>query len=295
MKHKAGFVNIVGLPNVGKSTLMNALLGEKLSIISPKAQTTRHRIHGIVNDENYQVVFSDTPGFINQPAYKLQNSMNDSVAEALEDADVLLFVTDKYQKDEEQKHLIELIAQSKAPSIVIINKLDLYQKEELEALIKAWKEKLPKSEVLAVSASSGINSKKVIRKIVELLPESPAYYDKDQVSDRSMRFFVAEMVREKIFLNYSAEIPYSCQVEVDTYKESETIDRIKCVIYVERESQKAILIGKKGEALKKVGVEARKEIEKFVGKQVHLELLVKVKDKWRNDPLSLKHFGYGNR
>jgi GTP-binding protein Era len=293
--HKSGFVNIVGLPNVGKSTLMNALTGERLSIITPKAQTTRHRITGIVNDENYQVVFSDTPGYINQPAYKLQNSMNDFVDEALEDADVILFVTDKNQKEEEQAHLIELLSKTKAASLVLINKMDLCQQGEVEKLTAYWKEKLPKSEILAISAASGINSKKVIKKIVELLPEHPAYYDKDQLTDRNVRFFVAEIVREKIFLNYSAEIPYSCQVEVDTYEESEKIDKIRCVIYVERESQKMILIGKKGESLKTIGIEARAEIEKFLGKHVHLELFVKVKDKWRNDPISLKHFGYDNK
>ncbi len=293
-EHKSGFVNIIGLPNVGKSTLMNALTGERLSIITPKAQTTRHRIMGIVNDENYQVVFSDTPGYINQPAYKLQNNMNNFVDEALDDADVILFVTDKNQKEEEQTHLIELLKKTKAASVVLINKMDLCQQGEVEKLMAYWKEKLPKAEVLAISAASGINSKKVIKKIVELLPAHPAYYDKEQLTDRNVRFFVAEMVREKIFLNYTAEIPYSCQVEVDTYIESEKIDRIRCVIYVERESQKMILIGRKGESLKAIGIDARQEIEKFLGKQVHLELFVKVKDKWRNDPISLKHFGYDN-
>ncbi len=293
--HRSGFVNIVGLPNVGKSTLMNALTGERLSIITPKAQTTRHRIMGIVNDENYQVVFSDTPGYINQPAYKLQANMNDFVDEALEDADVILFVTDKSQKQEEQAHLVELLLKTKAASLVLINKMDLCQQGEVEKLVAYWKEKLPKSEVLAISAASGINSKKVIKKIVELLPVHPAYYDKDQLTDRNVRFFVSEIVREKIFLNYIAEIPYSCQVEVDTYEESEKIDKIRCMIYVERESQKMILIGKKGESLKTVGIEARAEIEKFLGKHVHLELFVKVKDKWRNDPISLKHFGYDNK
>src|ERR1019366_2367086 len=187
MKHKSGFVNIIGLPNVGKSTLTNALVGEKLSIISPKAQTTRHRILGMVNEEDYQVIFSDTPGYINQPAYKLQTSMNDFVEEALEDADVIMFVTDKYQKDEEQQHLIELVSKSKVPSLVLINKMDLCQQGEVERLVKIWKEKLPKSEVLAISAASGINSKKLIKKIVDLLPECPPYYDKDQLSDRNTR------------------------------------------------------------------------------------------------------------
>ncbi|MES2622029.1 MAG: GTPase Era [Bacteroidota bacterium] len=294
MNHRAGFVNIIGLPNVGKSTLMNALVGERMSIISPKAQTTRHRILGIVSGDDYQVVFSDTPGFINQPAYKLQTSMNDFVLQALEDADVLIFVTDKFQKEEEQKHLIELIQNTKVPSLVLLNKIDLYQQEETESLLADWKKKLPASQVLPITASSGINAGKVIKKIVELLPESPPYYDKDQLTDRGTRFFVSEIVREKIFLNYSKEIPYSCEVIVETYKESEKIDRIRCLIFVERESQKAIVIGNKGESLKKVGIEARKDIEAFLGKQVHLELFVKVKDKWRNDSNTLKNFGYTN-
>jgi GTP-binding protein Era len=292
MSHRAGFVNIIGLPNVGKSTLMNALVGENMSIISPKAQTTRHRLLGMVNADDYQIVFSDTPGYINQPAYKLQSTMNDFVETAFEDADVLIFVTDKFQKDEEQQHLLELIRTNKIPTFVLLNKIDLYGKEETENLIAAWKEKLPGCEVIPITASSGINAKKIIKKIVELLPESPPYYDKEQLSDRNTRFFVAEMVREKIFLNYTKEIPYSCEVIVDTYKEEETIDRIRCVIFVERDSQKGIIIGNKGEALKKVGTEARKAIEAFIGKKVHLELFVKVKDNWRNNPATLKNFGY---
>lgn len=292
MNHRAGFVNIIGLPNVGKSTLMNALLGEKLSIISPKAQTTRERILGIVNEEDFQVVFSDTPGYINQPAYKLQNTMNDLVDESFEDADVLLFVTDKNQKEEEQMHLVELISQTKLASLVIVNKMDLCQKGEVEKLLEDWKAKLPNSEVIALSAASGINSSKLIKKIASLLPESPPYYDKDQLTDRNVRFFVTEIVREKIFLHYSAEVPYSSQVVVETYEEGEAMDRIRCIIYVERESQKAILIGRKGEALKQIGTEARIDIEKFVGKKVFLDLFIKVKDKWRNNPLALKQFGY---
>ena len=291
MNHKAGFVNIIGLPNVGKSTLMNELVGERMSIISPKAQTTRHRILGTVNTDDYQIVFSDTPGYINQPAYKLQNAMNSFVANAFEDADVLIFVTDKFQKEEEQHHLIELIQSTKTPTFVLVNKIDLYQKEETETLVNYWKEKL-NCEVIPITASSGINAKKVIKKIVELLPESPAYFDKSEFTDRNVRFFVSEIIREKIFLNYTKEIPYSCEVVVDTYKEEEKLDRIRCVIFVERESQKAIIIGNKGEALKKVGTEARKNIEELVGKHVHLELFVKVKDKWRNDESTLKKLGY---
>ncbi len=294
MKHKAGFVNIIGLPNVGKSTLMNALVGERMSIISPKAQTTRHRILGMVNTDDYQIVFSDTPGYINQPAYKLQSTMNDFVASAFEDADVLIFVTDKFQKEEEQKHLVELIQKTDIPTFILLNKIDLYQKDETEALIAGLKKTLPKCEVIPITASSGINSKKVIRKIVELLPESPPFYDKEQLTDRNVRFFVSEIVREKIFLNYTHEIPYSCEVIVEAYKEEEKIDRIRCVIYVERDSQKGIVIGNKGEALKKVGTEARKEIEEFIGKKVHLELFVKVKDKWRDNTNTLKNLGYNS-
>ncbi len=292
MNHKAGFVNIIGLPNVGKSTLMNQLVGERMSIISPKAQTTRHRILGMVNTEEYQIVFSDTPGYINQPAYKLQSNMNDFVANAFEDADVLIFVTDKFQKEEEQKHLIELIQKSNIPTFILLNKIDLYQKEELETLVAGWQKKLPACEIIPITAASGINAKKVIKKIVELLPESPPYYDKDLLTDRNTRFFVSEIVREKIFLNYTKEIPYSCEVYVENYTEDEKIDRIRCVIFVERESQKGIIIGNKGDALKKVGIEARKDIETLVGKHVHLELFVKVKDKWRDNANTLKNFGY---
>jgi len=290
--HKAGFVNIIGLPNVGKSTLMNALTGERLSIISPKAQTTRHRILGIINAEQYQIVFSDTPGYINQPAYKLQKSMNSSVGTALEDADILIFVTDRFQKEEDQAHLIELIEKAKVPCLVLLNKIDLYQPEELKQLVEFWQNRLKGCEVVPITASSGINARKIINKIVALLPESPAYYDKDQLTDRNLRFFISEIVREKIFLNYSKEIPYSCQVEVDTYSESDAIDRIKCIIYVERESQKPILIGNKGEMLKKIGTEARIAMEEFLGKKVFLELFVKVREKWRDDDNTLKNFGY---
>jgi GTP-binding protein Era len=291
--HKAGFVNIIGLPNVGKSTLMNALIGERVSIITPKAQTTRHRILGIVSGADYQVVFSDTPGYINQPAYELQTSMNEFVKEAFVDADVLLFVTDKFEKDEDQEHLLLLIRESKIPCIVLLNKIDLYQKEETQQLKEAWEKKLAGCEVVPITASSGINARKIINRIVALLPESPPYYDKDQLTDRNTRFFVAEIVREKIFLNYTKEIPYSCEVVIEDYQEQPKIDRIKCIIYVERESQKPILIGNKGEALKKVGTEARKDIEAFLGKQVFIEMQVKVKDKWRSDKNALKNFGYG--
>lgn len=292
MEHKAGFVNIIGLPNVGKSTLMNALVGERMSIITPKAQTTRHRILGMVNGDDYQIVFSDTPGYINEPAYKLQASMNDFVQDAFRDADVLVFVTDKFQKPEDEKYLTELVQKATAPVVVVLNKIDLYGKTEQEQLVAGLTERFPKAVIVPLTASSGINAKKVIKKIVELLPESPPYYDKDQLTDRNVRFFVTEIVREKIFLNYTHEIPYACQVEVEEYKESDSIDRIKCVIYVERESQKPILIGQKGEAMKQVGIQARKDIEAFLDKKIHLELLVKVRDKWRNNDTNLKSFGY---
>ncbi len=292
MNHKAGYINIVGLPNVGKSTLLNAITGERLSAVTPKAQTTRHRILGIVNAPDYQLIFSDTPGFINQPAYELQKRMNEAVEEALEDADVLLLVTDKFQQKEEQQHLIDFVQQTKLPVLVLVNKADLCTPDEIMGHVRKWQELLPNAEVVAISALGGVNRDSLLSKIAALMPDSPPYFDKDQVTDRQVRFFVTEIVREKIFLNYDKEVPYSTQVEVTSYKEAENIDRIKCEIYVERESQKAIIIGKNGEALKKVGIEARKAIEELVGKQVHLELFVKVKDKWRNNDTALKNFGY---
>lgn len=290
--HRAGFVNIIGLPNVGKSTLLNALVGERLSIISAKAQTTRHRILGIINGDDYQIVFSDTPGFINQPAYKLQVSMNDFVLEAFEDGDVLLLVTDKYQTEEDQIHLIQLVEKSKVPVFVLINKIDLYKQEDAQKLVDYWQKKLPNAKVFPISAEVKFGIEELKTALAGAMPESPAYYEKDMLTDRNMRFLVSEMVREKIFLQYQKEIPYSCEVFVEQYKESEDIDRIRCLIFVERESQKAIIIGNKGEAIKKVGIEARKAIEAFTNKKVHLELFVKVKDKWRNDETALKNFGY---
>ncbi|MFN8288377.1 MAG: GTPase Era [Chitinophagales bacterium] len=293
MSHKAGYINIVGLPNVGKSSLLNALLGQKLSATTPKAQTTRHRILGIVNGDDYQLVFSDTPGFINQPAYELHKRMNSFVEQALEDADVFLFVTDKYQKDEEQQHLIDFLNNTTVPVLVIINKADLYKEADMPALIEHWAKLIPKGEVLVISAEKGLNRDSFLKKISSLMPDSPAYFDKDQLSDRNVRFFVSEIIREKIFLNYQKEIPYSCEVEVNSYKEDEDIDRIKCTIYVERESQKAIILGKGGESIKKTGIDAREAIQSFVGgKKVHLELVVKVKDKWRNSENTLRNFGY---
>jgi GTP-binding protein Era len=291
--HKAGFVNIIGLPNVGKSTLMNKLVGERMSIISPKAQTTRHRILGIVNDEEHQVVFSDTPGYINKPAYGLQKNMNKFVESAFEDADVVLLVTDKYQVEEEQQLLIKFVNNTKANVLILLNKTDQCNEADVSKLATNWHAWVPEAEIIPTSAEKGINVALVMKRIKELLPESPPYYDKDELTDRNMRFFVSEMVREKVFLNYQKEIPYSTQVEVESYSESDKIDRIRCIIFVERESQKNIIIGKGGEAIKKVGIEARKEIEAFIGKQVHLELFVKIKDNWRNNDQHLNSFGYG--
>lgn len=290
--HKAGFVNIVGLPNVGKSTLMNALMGEKMSIITPKAQTTRHRIRGIWNGDDYQVVFCDTPGYITQPAYKLQANMNEFVEEAFTDADIVLFVTDKFQKNEEQAALHTYLQKSKAPVVVAINKLDLCKPEEAQKLSEKWQADLPSAIVFIISAEHKHAVNELRNKIIELLPESPPYFEKDQITDRAVRFFVTEIVREKLLLLYDKEIPYSCEVEIESFKEAENIDRIRCNIFVERESQKAIIIGNKGEAIKKLGIESRKSVEQLTGKQAHLELFVKVKDKWRNDENALRKFGY---
>ena len=290
--HKAGFVNIVGLPNVGKSTLMNALVGERLSIISPKAQTTRHRIIGIVNEPGYQIVFSDTPGYVNQPAYSLHRTMNGYVHQSFEDADVLFLITDKYQKREEQEFLISQLAKTKAATVVVFNKLDLCKEGELEQWQINWKQELPMANFVPISAKDGTNIDKLIEYVVKNLPDSEAYYDKDALTDRHIRYFVSEIVREKIFLNYQKEIPYSCQVVCEEYKESDDMDRIRCTIFVERESQKSIVVGKGGSSLNKVGTEARVDIEEFVGKKVFLGLFVKVKANWRNSDQTLRSFGY---
>jgi GTP-binding protein Era len=291
-KHKAGFVNIIGLPNVGKSSLLNAIVGERMAIISPKAQTTRHRLLGFVNDEHYQIVFSDTPGFINDPAYKLHESMNGFVQEALEDADVLLFVTDKFQKQDEQQSLINAAKAFKEKCILVFNKIDLMNETELNAHQKKWNLLLPDAKFFPVAAEKKFGVKELQQLIVSELPESPEFYPKDELSNRPMRFFVSEIVREKIFFNYEKEIPYSTEVVVEEYKEEEKLDRIRCAIYVERESQKPIIIGKGGEALTKIGKQAREHIESFIGKKVFLELRVKVRDKWRSDEKLLKQFGY---
>ncbi|MBS1617824.1 MAG: GTPase Era [Bacteroidetes bacterium] len=290
--HKAGFVNIVGLPNVGKSTLMNALVGERLSIISPKAQTTRHRIIGIVNEPGYQIVFSDTPGYVNEPGYALHRTMNTYVHQSFEDADVLFLITDKYQKIDEQAFLISQLSQTKVAVVVVFNKLDLCREGELEDWQVRWKQELPMANFVPISAKDGTNIDKLIEFVVKNLPESEAYYDKDSLTDRHIRYFVSEIVREKIFLNYQKEIPYSCQVVCEEYKEADDMDRIRCTIFVERESQKNIVIGKGGSSLNKVGTEARLAIEEFVGKKVFLGLFVKVKPNWRNNDQTLRSFGF---
>ncbi len=288
--HKAGFVNIIGNPNVGKSTLMNCLLGEKLSIVTPKAQTTRHRIMGILNGEDYQVVFSDTPGIIN-PKYKLQEQMVKYIETALEDADIFILITEIHETFT-HNNILEALKKSELPVLVLINKIDLAKQDEVIKTSEQWKKQFPDWYVIPVSALQGYNIMPVFDTIIDLLPESPPYYPKDQLSDKPVRFFISETIREKILLNYKKEIPYSVEVAVESFKETDTIVRIRCIIYVSRESQKAILIGHQGKALKTVGTQARKEIEKFLGKQVFLELHVKVSKNWREDENKLRNFGY---
>ncbi len=294
MSHKAGFVNIIGNPNVGKSTLMNAFVGEKLSIITSKAQTTRHRILGIVNGENFQVVLSDTPGII-KPAYELQASMMDFVKSAFEDADVLVYMVEIGEKELKDEAFFKKITNSKIPVLLLINKIDTSNQDQLEAQVKLWSEKVPNALIYPISALEGFNVKEVFEKIIELLPESPAFYPKDQLTDKPERFFVNENIREKILLNYKKEIPYAVEVDTEEFFEEENIIRMRSVIMVERDTQKGIIIGHKGSALKKVGVEARKDLEKFFGKQVHLELYVKVNKNWRSDQRQLKRFGYNQK
>lgn len=292
MNHKAGYVNIIGRPNVGKSTLMNHWVGEKLSIISPKAQTTRHRILGIVNDDNHQVVFSDTPGIIFDPANKLHITMNAAVEESLEDADVVVFISEVGEKPETLTPIIEKLQKIKTPKILLLNKVDASNQEEATEKLNAWKATGLFEEHYPISALHGLGTAAPLQYIFSKLPECPPYFPKDQLTDRNERFFVSEIIREKIFHHYQKEIPYSVQVEIEDFKEQPDINKIRAIIYTERESQKAILIGNKGESLKKIGTEARKDIEILVGKKVFLELFVKVKDKWRNDNTTLKKFGY---
>lgn len=290
--HKAGFVNIVGNPNVGKSTLMNDLVGERLSIITSKAQTTRHRIMGIVNTDDYQIVFSDTPGVL-KPKYKLQQSMLDFSTGALTDADVLVYVTDVVEDPSKNADFVEKVAREKVPVLLVINKIDLLKDQaELEAVVERWRTLLPNAEVFPVSAKERFNVDNLMNRIVALLPESEPYFGKDALTDKPARFFVTEIIREKILLNYEKEIPYSIEVIVEKFEETETSIHIMAVIYVERESQKGILIGHGGSKLKKVGIEARKEIETFFGKKVDLRTFVKVEPNWRNRESKLKAFGY---
>lgn len=289
--HKSGFVNIVGNPNVGKSTLMNALVGERISIITSKAQTTRHRILGIVNGDDFQIVYSDTPGVL-KPNYRLQESMLNFSRSALTDADVLLYVTDVFDAYEKNIDFIEKVNLNTAPLLLIINKIDLIDEEKLVALVEKWKTLTPRAEIYPVSAIEKFNIEPLFKRIKELLPESPAFFDKDQLTDKSERFFVTEIIREKILLNYDKEIPYSVEVEVEQFKEEGNLLRINAVIYAERDSQKGIIIGHGGKSLKKVGTEARKDLEAFFEKKVFLELSVKVEKDWRNKDTKLKGFGY---
>jgi GTP-binding protein Era len=291
MSHKAGFVNIIGNPNVGKSTLMNAFVGEKLSIITSKAQTTRHRILGIVNGEDFQVIFSDTPGII-KPAYELQESMMDFVKSAFEDADILLYMVEIGEQELKDEAFFNKITNSKIPVLLLLNKIDKSDQEQLEQQVQLWASKVPNAEIIPISAKEGFQVKEVFDRIIELLPESPPYYPKDQLTDKPERFFVNETIREKILMHYKKEIPYAVEIDTEEFLEEENIIRMRSVIMVERDTQKGIIIGHKGSALKRVGIEARKDLEKFFGKQVHLELYVKVNKNWRSNQQQLKRFGY---
>lgn len=291
MSHKAGFVNIIGNPNVGKSTLMNAFVGEKLSIITSKAQTTRHRILGIVNGDDFQVILSDTPGII-KPAYQLQASMMDFVKSAFDDADILIYMVEIGEKELKDEAFFNKITNATIPVLLLLNKIDKSNQEQLEEQVQSWAGKVPNAEIIAISALEGFNVKEVFDKIIELLPESPAYYPKDQLTDKPERFFINETIREKILMHYKKEIPYAVEIDTEEFFEEEKIIRIRSVIMVERETQKGIIIGHKGNALKRVGVEARKDLENFFGKQIHLELYVKVNKNWRSNQRQLKRFGY---
>ena len=289
--HRAGFINIIGNPNVGKSTLMNNLVGEKLSIITSKAQTTRHRILGIVNGDNFQLIFSDTPGII-KPSYELQDSMMDFVKSALEDADVLIYMVEIGEKSIKDSEVHDKIQSAKIPTIILLNKIDLSTQEDIKNQINIWSNQYPNTEIYPVSALNNFNTEKVINRIIELIPESPAYFPKDQLTDKPERFFVNEKLREKILLYYNKEIPYSVEVQTEEFKEEESIIRIRSLILVERESQKGIIIGHNGVALKKIGSKARIDLEKFFGKKIFIELHVKVSKNWRSNSNQLRKFGY---
>jgi GTP-binding protein Era len=291
MPHKSGFVNIIGNPNVGKSTLMNAMVGEKLSIITSKSQTTRHRIMGIVNDDDYQIVYSDTPGIL-KPNYKLQEKMMRFVGTAFDDADVMLYITDVVETLDKNQKYIDRLSKIDVPILLLINKIDLSDQEKLEALVEIWNKILPKAEIIPISALNKFNLEHVFKRIIELLPEGPAYFPKDSFTDKTERFFVSEIIREKVLLNYKKEIPYSVEIEVEEFQDSDQLLRIRANIHVIRPSQKGIIIGHKGQALKKTGTDARKDIEDFFGKKVYLELYVKVSKDWRDKDRPLRNFGY---
>lgn len=289
--HKAGFVNIIGKPNVGKSTLMNILVGERLSIVSSKAQTTRHRILGLIHSEDYQIVFSDTPGML-QPKYELHKSMMSFVRISLEDADLIVFVTDLFETDDEIEEIIQKINASDTPVILVINKIDLAKEGQLEEVTNYWTTRIQTQTVIPVSALERFNTEKILQEILERLPIHPPYYDKEELTDRPERFFASEIIREKIFTNYKKEIPYSTEVGIEDFHEDAQLIKIRATLFVERNSQKGILIGEKGKMLKKVGIEARADLEKFFGKKVFLETFVKVEQDWRKNKTLLKKFGY---
>jgi GTP-binding protein Era len=293
MEHKSGFVNIIGNPNVGKSTLMNILVGERLSIITSKAQTTRQRIMGIINSDDYQIVYSDTPGII-KPHYKMQEAMMGFVKNAMDDADIILYVTDVKETMDKNIEYINKLNTTDTPVLLLINKIDLSNQDELNGLLDKWKELLPRAEVFPISALQNFNIENIFKRILELLPEGPPYFEKDALTDKPERFFVSEIIREKIFLTYKKEIPYSTEVVVESFKETDKIIHIQAVIIVARESQKGIIIGKQGLALKKTGSLARVDIETFFGKKVFLELFVKVEKDWRDSDRMLKEFGYNS-
>ncbi len=291
MTHKAGYVNIIGNPNVGKSTLMNTLVGEKLSIITSKAQTTRHRILGIVNEENYQIVFSDTPGII-KPAYELQESMMAFVKSAFEDADILIYMVEIGETELKDEAFFKRIENSPIPILLLLNKIDNSSQEELVEKVTFWQEKLPNAEIIPISAKEKFNIQTVMSRIIELLPESPPFYPKDQLTDKPERFFVNETIREKILMHYKKEVPYAVEIDTEEFKETDKIIHIRSVIMVERDTQKGILIGHKGGALKRIGTEARKDLETFFDKKIFLDLYVKVNKNWRSNQNQLKRFGY---
>jgi len=291
MEHKAAFVNIIGNPNVGKSTLMNQFVGEKLSIITSKSQTTRHNIKGIVNGDGFQLVFSDTPGVI-KPHYKLQEAMLKFSETALTDADIIVYVTDIYEKTDKNQEFLEKVKKTNVPVLLVLNKIDLSSQEDIVKHVNKWEKALPKAEIFPTSALENFNIKNLFNRILELTPVCPPYFPKDQLTDKTERFFVSEIIREKILVRYKKEIPYSVEVEVEEFKEDGKIIRIRSIIYVERKSQKGIIIGHKGNAIKHMGIDARKDIEKFFEKKVYLELYVKVADDWRSKSSLLSKFGY---